>query len=228
MKKVLGLAAIAVAVVSAGTLAGSASPAASECIVELRVDVFGGGSSWALQGGLTAGNLATLRALSSGCTLDHITGRWVVGGTGLIPGTPRPCAGTICILRVRSQKMAAADFQAFARTASGDFARSNIVRVAWAGEGLEGTYTTNFRGKVTRGSAHIALSGNAVTVTNERGMVATGTYNPTTHQLILTVGWPDIVPGTPYIGRVSGIEGSIRIDWPANRDGRPGGFWVHE
>jgi hypothetical protein len=171
--------------------------------------------------------LATLRAISRGCPLDHITGRWVSGGAGIIPGTPRACAGTICILRVRSQKAAAADFQAFARVPGG-FKRSNIVRVAWSGEGLAGTYTTNFRGTVTHGLAHIALSGSKVTVTNERGQTATGTYDPTARQLILTAGWPDISPGTPFIGRVSGIGGRIRIDWPLLRDGRTGGFWVHE
>jgi hypothetical protein len=199
------------------------------CTVELRVDVFGGGSSWALQGGLTAGKLATLRATTSGCAgLDHITGRWVSGGSGVIPGTPRPCAGTICILRVRSQKMAAADFQAFARIRGGGIRRSNIVRVAWAGEGLGGDYTSNFRGKVNPG-CHIALTGNRVTATNEFGETATGIYDPAGRTITLTAGnWPDATAAHPFIGRVSGIGGRIRIDWPLLADGGSGGFWLHD
>jgi hypothetical protein len=231
MKKLLAFVALTTTFAATGVVVDGASSATSPaCRLQLQVNVFGPSSpqsNWALQGGLAAGQLATLRATSTGCTLDHITGRWVSGGTGIIPGTPRACGGTICILRVRSQKSAAADFQAFAQTPGG-FMRSNIVRVAWTGEGLEGTYTTNFRGTVTTGEAHIALTGNTVMVTNERGQVAEGTYNPTTHQLILTAGWPDIVPGTPFIGRVSNVGGRIRIDWPVLKDGKPGGFWIHD
>jgi len=131
--------------VGLGLFAGNASGRGAVCSVLLRVDVFGGGRSWALQGGLNAGKSATLRAVARGCDgLDHITGRWVSGGSGIIPGTPRPCPGVICELRVRSNTMSAADFQAFARIVGGGIAHSNIVRVAWGGSGVTGTWTWRF------------------------------------------------------------------------------------
>ena len=143
MKKVLGLAAIAVAVVSAGTLAGIASPAASGCIVQLRVNVFGGFASWALQAGLGTGQLATLRATALGCAgLDHITRVRVAGSGPAAAPISHPCAGTVCDWQQRSPIMQAFDYQAFGTDAAGNRKRSNIVRVAWGGsDAVVGTWT---------------------------------------------------------------------------------------
>jgi hypothetical protein len=229
MKKRCPFVLVALTAAATASFAGGASSAPTACSVRLQVDVFGSGSrSWALHGGLNTGNSATLQATARGCHdgLDHITGRWVSGGTGRFPGTPTACPGVICQMHVRSDNMSSADFQAFARTAVG-FARSNIVRVAWAGEGIAGTYTTHFRTNPP-GTAHIQVAGNDVEVTNERGETATGTYDQVTRQLILTAGWPDITPGTPFIGRVSGAGSSLRIDWPNLLDGGSGGFWTHD
>ncbi len=219
------LAAVAVVLGAAGVFAGQA-PARAACTVQLRVDVYGGGSSWALQGGLNAGKSATLRAIERGCAgLDHISGRWVSGGSGTIPR--QGCGGKVCFLHVRSNAMSAADFQAFARTPAGGTAHSNIVRVAWAGNDLSGSYTSHFQGAIHPG-CHIAVSGNNVDATNENGDTAHGTYDPAAHTITLTSGWPDITPTRPFIGRVSASGGRIRIDWPNLLNGQSGGFWTHD
>ncbi|HKP18086.1 MAG TPA: hypothetical protein VJT84_06375 [Gaiellaceae bacterium] len=216
-----------IALGSAGVLAGAASPHQTRCVVQLRVNVFGTTSpqsNWALQGGLNAGKQATLRATARGCaSLHHISGRWVAGGSGTIPRTA--CSGTTCFLRVRSQNQSAADFQAYASPLSGGaLVRSNIVRVAWAGSGLEGSYTTYFRGTVTRAGARISLSGNSVTIRNQHGQTATGTWDAAAKALVVTKGWPD----SPITGTVSVVGGKIRIDWPVLKDGGPGGYWLHD
>jgi hypothetical protein len=229
MKKWSTFVVVALTAAASVSFAGGASSAGAACSVLLQVDVFGSGSrSWALHGGLDAGKSATLQATTRGCHdgLDHITGRWASGGTGRFPGTPTTCPGAICQMHVRSDTMSSADFQAVARTAGG-FAKSNIVRVAWAGEKIEGSYTTHFRTDPP-GTAQVEVSGNDVSVTNERGETATGTYDPAARELILTAGWPDISPGTPFIGRVSGSAGHLRIDWPTLKDGGSGGFWTHD
>src|SRR3954463_15208350 len=137
----------AVAVLSTLVVLGAAgrltsAAAQSACTVQLRVNVFGRlppGPAWARQGGLNAGKTATLRATERGCaSLDHVFGRWISGQAGQPDWGTHPCAGTACECRVRSTSMSAADFQAYARTATGAIVRSNIVRVGWAGSGITG------------------------------------------------------------------------------------------
>ena len=124
---------LALASALAGLHAGGAAAAPETCVIQLRVNVFGTTSPeshWALGGGLNAGQLATVRAVARGCRIDHIRGRWISGGSGAIP--TRQCGGTAtCTLRVRSGRQSAAAFQAFATPSGG--ARSNVVRVGWAG-----------------------------------------------------------------------------------------------
>jgi hypothetical protein len=184
--RLLVLLALLIGFGAAATLAGGASGQGA-CTVALRVNVFGPTSpqsSWALQGGLNSGKLATLRAVARGCALDHITGRWISGGTGAFPGSPRACTGPRCDWGVRSNFMSAAAFQASA-TSAGRTVRSNIVRVAWAGSGVVGTWRWLFappgsalaeHGTVTFSSDHTmtwsggsngtwAQAGNTVTLT---------------------------------------------------------------
>jgi len=140
------------ATVAVTTCAGlvTASPVlARGCSVQLRVNVFGSsapGSGWSLQGGLNAGKTATLRATARACPrgVDHIHGVWVSGQAGQSAWGDRSCTGTVCSWPVRSTTMSAADFQAYARTASGTKVRSNIVRVGWAGSGITGGWAWSF------------------------------------------------------------------------------------
>ena len=138
------LVAVMIGLLGAWILTSAASARPTRCTIQLRVNVFGASSPqshWALQGGLNTGKLATLRAVSHGCNLHHITGRWVSGGEGAFPGSRRPCAGTVCIWYVRSPFMSAADFQAFgpaagaasppARTSSASRGRA----LPWSGRG---------------------------------------------------------------------------------------------
>jgi hypothetical protein len=215
---------------------GGASAISHRCAVELRVDVFGvtsPGSHWGLNGGLNAGKHAILRARQKGCArLDHITGRWRSGGLN----RPNPftwCARRVCFLNVTSPSSAAADFQAYARTGSGGLVGSNMVRVAWAGPGLNGYYDT-FDGAGSRTSSrggHVEITGaTTISVTNQNNQIARGTYNPSTLRISLRSGWPDTLPGRPFVGQGRVIGGKVRIDWGprVSATGAPsGGFWVH-
>ena len=148
MKKLLACVVAALAVTGLlGT--GAASPSGAVCRVDLRVNVFGASSpqsSWALQGGLTAGRVATLRAVAHGCAIDHITGRFRQGGEGFFPGTPVACSGARCTFNARWQSAAAVDFQAYANNPGGGRRiTSNIVHVAWAAAAvIAGSWTWEF------------------------------------------------------------------------------------
>ena len=129
----ISLLALALAITSACLITGGAAAAPQKCVIQLRVNVFGSspGANWALQGGLNAGQVATLRAVARGCTVDHIRGRWISGRTGAIG--PRQCGGlATCVWRVPANRQSGAAFQAFSGP-SGSSAKSNVVRVAWAG-----------------------------------------------------------------------------------------------
>jgi hypothetical protein len=129
----ISLAALALASVTACLLAGGAAASPQKCVIQLRVNVFATspGGNWALDGALNAGSVAHLRAVARGCTVDHIRGRWISGPPGAI--APRGCGGVAtCVWKVHGNRQSAAAFQAFA-TSSGTGARSNVVRVAWAG-----------------------------------------------------------------------------------------------
>jgi hypothetical protein len=159
--RVLAAVAVVPALVVLGA-AGGVTPGAaaqSACTVQLRVNVFGSappGPAWALHGGLNAGKTAILRATERGCVgLDHWFGKWNSGQAGQPDWGTHPCAGTVCEWQARSTSMSAADFQAYARTATGAKVGSNIVRVAWAGSGIAGDWAWFFSnttgGPVTRG-----------------------------------------------------------------------------
>jgi hypothetical protein len=159
------LLALVAVVGSAAVLVGGAS-AQGPCHIELRVDVFGDGRSWAKQGGLNAGRRAQLRARvrPAGCArIDSIRGRRVAG-SGAIP--PRLCGGTTtsCFWGVSARTMTAIDFQAYGRSAAGARIFSNIVRVAWAGDATvirSGTYRVVAAGH--RSTWTLSVSGNAIT-----------------------------------------------------------------
>jgi hypothetical protein len=117
-----------------------AAAAPQRCSIQLRVNIWGSGPSpgpstkWALQGGLNAGMQATLRAVARGCDqgIDRIVGRWLSSGPPTFI-TPTQCSGAnTCFLRIVVRTQRAIDFQAIGGN-GGATARSNIVRVAWAG-----------------------------------------------------------------------------------------------
>lgn len=184
------LVAVVIGLLGPWILTSGASARPTRCTIQLRVNVFGASSPqshWALQGGLNAGKLATLRAVSHGCNLHHITGRWVSGGEGAFPGSRRACAGTVCVWYVRAPFMSAADFQAFGPAAGGVAPRSNIVRVAWAGSAVVGRWNWAF----ARPGATCCPPGGTVTFSDDHTMTWDGGDSGTWEQAgtSLTLRW---------------------------------------
>lgn len=186
-RRLLLMLCVAIAFLMTGASTGAAATQAGRCTVQLRVDIFGGRTTWALQAGTTVGQLAVLRAVARGCSrVERIVGRWV-GRPSAAP-LQRPCTGSTCFLRVRVRRMAAIDFQAVALTGAGRRVRSNVVRVAWAGRRLPtwtgtwtrnevaGTLTLNQSGANVTGSYDWSGGGTLSGTTTTNG-VFTGTFS---------------------------------------------------
>jgi hypothetical protein len=205
----------------ATVLAGGAAASPQKCVIQLRVNVFGTspGANWALQGGLNAGQLATLRAVARGCTIDHIRGRWISGRTGAL--TPKQCGGGItCVWKVPANRQSAAAFQAFA-TSSGSAARSNVVRVAWAGSCTRiGTWVNDIPGLGLTTTWTIETGGVA---REAGGGAATGIATLTGHVLRITWTGADQVTTGVYEWTLGPNcqkgSGTLRITAPASRVG---------
>ncbi|MBY0396179.1 MAG: hypothetical protein K2X91_06875, partial [Thermoleophilia bacterium] len=77
-RRLLLMLCVAIAFLMTGASTGAAATQAGRCTVQLRVDIFGGRTTWALQAGTTVGQLAVLRAVARGCSrVERIVGRWV-------------------------------------------------------------------------------------------------------------------------------------------------------
>ena len=203
-------------------LGDGAAASSQKCVIQLRVNVFGTtspSSNWALQGALNAGQLATVRAVARGCKIDRIKGRWISGPSGALP--TRQCGGgTTCILRVRSGRQSAAAFQAFATSTGGAPAKSNVVRVAWAGTCTAlGTWDHDTEGI---GSTRWEIqSGGAAKETGIGN--ATGTATFTGHVLRITFVASDQVTTGVYSWTLSANcltgQGTLEFTGPPSRVG---------
>jgi len=209
---------LALASTLACVFAGGVAASPQKCVIQLRVNVFGTspGSNWALQGALNAGQQATLRAVARGCGIAQIRGRWISGASSAIPA--RQCGGSsTCVLHVRSGRQSAAAFQAFATGAS---ARSNVVRVAWAGSCTAvGTWDQK-TDNIGRTTWAIKAGGAA----QESGIGnATGTATFSSHVLRITFVADDQVTTGVYAWTLSPNcstgSGTLTFTGPASRVG---------
>ena len=220
--KALLFTAVLVSITPIASVIGTTAPvaAAQQCRIELRVNVFGGGSSiesWSAAGGLNTGSSATLRAISRGCFVDGIGGRWVAGRSGAVP--TQTCATRFCLFTIASDRQSAADFQAFSNS-GGRLVRSNVVRVAWAGGvcSAEGGWSE----RSTFGEAAWAIDGTGVAIQTGLGN-ATGMATFAGHLLRIT--WVT-ANGTAGIHEVTlspncqSGNGHITITAPAARSGQ--------